>query len=135
MTRNDDGGKPLELPAPVAELSARYPARPEREWDALVSRIVASAEPELARRRREHAVVRSILRWARPLAVCAAAVLLVGAIGLTMTSDAEVASASPSFAEVVDREPATVLLSADGPPTASDVATVLDADFTGQGEP
>lgn len=135
MTRNDDGGTPLELPAPVAELSARYPARPAREWDALVSRIVAGAAPELARRRDEQAVVRSILRWARPLAVCAAAVLLVGAVALTMTSGAELASASPSFAEVVDREPATVLLSADGPPTAGDVATVLDADVTSQGEP
>jgi hypothetical protein len=135
MIRNDEGGKTLELPAPVAELSARYPARPEREWDALASRIIASAAPELARRRSEHAVVRSILRWARPLAAFAAAVLLVGAMGLAMTSGAETANASPSFAEVVDREPAAVLMSADGPPTANDVATVLDADFTQQGEP
>ena len=62
MIQNDAGGKPRELPPPVAELSARYPARASSEWSLLVSRIVASAEPELARRRGERAVVRSILR-------------------------------------------------------------------------
>jgi hypothetical protein len=135
MIQNESGGKPLELPRPVAELSARYPARADADWDALVSRIVASAAPELARRRGERAVVRSILRWSRPLAACAAAVLLFGAVALTFTSDAEAMATPPSFAEVVDREPATVLLSADRPPSASDLATVLETDSYRQVEP
>lgn len=135
MIQNEDGGRPLELPPPVAELSARYPARGDAEWNALVSRIVASAQPELARRRGEHGVVRSLLRWSRPLAVCAAAVLLMGAFALTLTSDAQAPATAPSFAEVVDREPATVLLSADRPPSASDLATVLDAEPNQQVEP
>jgi hypothetical protein len=135
MIQNDAGGKPRELPPPVAELSARYPARASSEWSALVSRIVASAEPELARRRGERAVVRSILRWSRPLATCAAAVLLFGAVALTFTTNAEAMSTPPSFAEIVDREPATVLLSTDGPPSASDLATALESDSYQQVEP
>jgi hypothetical protein len=135
MIQNDVGGKPRELPPPVAELSARYPARTEDEWNALVSRIVVGAAPELARRRSERAVVRSMLRWARPLAVSAAAVLLAGVVALSVTNDAEAMATPPSFAEVVDREPATVLLMVDSPPSASDVATVLDADYYPQEQP
>lgn len=135
MIQNDVGGKPFELPPPVAELSVRYPARDDAEWNALTSRIVASAAPELARRRGARAVVRSILRWSRPLATCAAAVLLIGAAALSMTSDAGAIATPPSFAEVVDGEPATVLLSADRPPSANDLATVLEADSYQQVEP
>lgn len=135
MIQNDVGGKPRELPPPVAELSARYPARSEDEWNSLVSRIVAGAAPELARRRSERAVVRPLLRWARPLALSAAAVLLVGALALSLTNDSEPVAAPPSFAEVVDREPATVLLVVDRPPSATDLATVLDADYNPQGQP
>lgn len=129
MIQNDVGGKPRELPPPVAELSARYPARRSDEWDALVSRIVASAAPELARRRNGRAIVRSILRWSGPLSLAAAALLLFGVAALTFTNDAEAMSPAPSFAEVVDREPATVLLSAERPPSANDLATVLDVDY------
>ena len=37
--------------------------------------------------------------------------------------------------EIVDREPATVLLSTDGPPSASDLATALESDSYQQVEP
>ena len=135
MMQPDAGGKPRELPPPVAELSARYPGRSDAEWNALVARIVAGAAPELARRRGERAVVRPLLRWARPLAVSAAAVLLLGAVALSLTSDAEAMATPPSFAEIVDREPETVLLVVDRPPSATDLATMLDADYNPQVQP
>jgi hypothetical protein len=136
MIADDEAGTPLELPAPIAELSAMYPVRDEAAWNALVAKIVVGAAPGLARRRGERAVVRSLLRWSRPVAAAAAAVLLFGAGALTLTSDAEaMAPAAPSFAEVVDREPATVLLMADRPPSANDLATALEGDSLQQVEP
>jgi hypothetical protein len=70
--------------------------------------------------------------------VAAAALLLLGGIGLAVTSDAEAtvpAATAPSFAEVVDREPASTLLAADRPPTANDLASVLEGDSFGQVQP
>jgi hypothetical protein len=127
----------LDLPAPIRELSALYPARAEAEWDRLAAGIIMAASPELARRREERSVVRSILRLARPVGVAAAAVLLCGTIGLAVTSDAEatVTSSAPSFAEVVDREPASTLLAADRPPSASDLERVFESDSFPQVQP
>ncbi|MBK5188323.1 MAG: hypothetical protein JJD97_08745, partial [Gemmatimonadaceae bacterium] len=81
MMEHDDENDPLNFPAPIGELSALYPKRSQAEWSALVSGIMTSVGPELARRREERGVVRSILRWARPVGIAAAAILLVGAIG------------------------------------------------------
>ncbi|HLB08307.1 MAG TPA: hypothetical protein VK617_02150 [Gemmatimonadaceae bacterium] len=137
MTAHDDDvgadGTPnasdsMDLPAPITELAELYPARAEHEWQALVAGIVRAAAPELARRRSERGLVRSILRWSRPVGVAAAAVLLIGAIGLAATNDAEAMTATSSFAEVVDREPASTLLATDRPPSASDLERALDAD-------
>ena len=74
-------------------------------------------------------------RWSRPVGLAAAAVLLAGAIGLATTSDAEPLTATSSFAEVVDREPASTLLAADRPPSASDVERVLDGNSSQQVQP
>jgi hypothetical protein len=129
---------PLEFPAPVSELSAIYPRRASAEWDALAAAIVKRASPELERRREERGLVRSILRLGRPVSMAAAALLLLGGIGLAVTSDAEAtvpAATAPSFAEVVDREPASTLLAADRPPTANDLASVLEGDSFGQVQP
>ena len=82
--------------------------------------------------------MRSILRLARPVSLAAAAVLLLGAIGLAVTSDAEAtvpAATAPSFAEVVDREPASTLLATDRPPSANDLASVLEGDSFAQVQP
>jgi hypothetical protein len=129
MTENEnDRNAPIDFPAPIAELSSLYPKRADDEWQALVSKIAAAAAPELARRRSDHGLVRSILRWSRPVSVAAAAVLLIGAIGLVATSDAEAMSTSSTFAEVVDREPASTLLAAESPPSASDLARALEFD-------
>ncbi|HEY2896786.1 MAG TPA: hypothetical protein VGJ12_06595 [Gemmatimonadaceae bacterium] len=127
----------LDFPAPVSELSAAYPQRASAEWDALAAAIVKRASPELERRRNERGLVRSILRLARPVGAAAAAVLLLGAIGLAVTSDAEatVPAAAPSFAEVVDREPASTLLATDRPPSANDLASVLEDDSFTQVQP
>jgi len=130
-----DDMTPIDLPAPLTELAALYPPRADGEWQALVATIVQAAAPELARRRSERGLVRSILRWSRPVGVAAAAVLLVGAIGLTATSDAEAMTTTSSFAEVVDREPASTLLATDRPPSASDLARALDADSFEQVRP
>jgi hypothetical protein len=137
QSAHDEGDDSLELPAPIRELSALYPARAEAEWDGLAAGIMRAAAPELERRREERGLVRSILRLARPVGVAAAAVLLCGAIGLAVTSDAEatVTSAAPSFAEVVDREPASTLLAADSPPSASDLEHIFEADSLPQVQP
>ena len=129
MKENEEEGGLLDFPAPIAELSSLYPARGEAEWDALVSGIMKSAAPELARRRDERGLVRSILRWSRPVGIAAAAVLVFGAIGLAVTNDAEAMAtvSAPSFAEVVDREPASALLALDRPPSASDLERVLES--------
>lgn len=131
MTAHDDdvgSDGSLDLPAPIPELARLYPARAEQEWQTLVSGIMHATAPELARRRGERGLVRSILRWSRPIGVAAAAVLLIGAIGLAATNDAEAMTATSSFAEVVDREPASTLLATDRPPSANDLARALDAD-------
>lgn len=128
----------LELPAPMSELSALYPPRADAEWDALAAGIMKAAAPMLERRRDERGLVRSILRLARPVGVAAAALLLLGAIGLAVTSDAEAtvpAATVPSFAEVVDREPASTLLATDRPPSANDLASVLEGDSFAQVQP
>lgn len=144
MTAHDDdvgtGGTPnasdsMDLPAPIAELAGLYPARAEHEWQALIAGIVHAAAPELARRRGERGLVRSILRWSRPVGVAAAAVLLIGAIGLAATNDAEAMTATSSFAEVVDREPASTLLATDRPPSATDLERALDPDSFQQVKP
>lgn len=136
-TSNDDESdmSELDLPAPITELSALHRRRATAEWDALAAAIISSAAPELARRRGERGLVRSILRWSRPVGLAAAAVLLAGAIGLATTSDAEPLTATSSFAEVVDREPASTLLAADRPPSASDVERVLDGNSSQQVQP
>ncbi|MEO8878847.1 MAG: hypothetical protein ABI446_00455 [Gemmatimonadaceae bacterium] len=125
----------LDFLAPIAELSGLYRTRPTGEWDVLAAGIISAAAPELARRRSERGLVRSILRWSRPVAVAAAAVLLVGAIGLASTSDAEATTATSSFAEVVDREPASTLLATDRPPSANDLERVLDGASIQQVQP
>jgi hypothetical protein len=138
MIEHDESQDPLDLPAPLPELSALYPARAEAEWSTLVAGIVKAAAPELERRRDERGLVRSILRFAKPVTLVAAAVLLFGAIGLAVTSDADAAvttAATPSFAEVVDREPATALLATHRPPSASDLESALDRDSFQQVEP
>lgn len=137
MTAHDDeqNAHGLDLPAPITELGTLYPPRAEGEWNALAAGIMRAAAPELARRRNERGLVRSLLRWSRPVSVAAAAVLLVGAIGLAATNDAEATTTTSSFAEVVDREPASTLLAADRPPSASDLARALDADSVEQVRP
>lgn len=137
MKANEEEGAPLDSPAPIAELSSLYSPRAQAEWDALVSGIMKSAAPELARRRDERGLVRSILRWSRPVGIAAAAILMLGAIGLVVTDDAEamVTASAPSFAEVVDREPASVLLALDRPPSASDLERVLESDSLRQEQP
>jgi hypothetical protein len=62
-------------------------------------------------------------------------VLLVGAIELVATNDAEAVSTSSTFAEVVDREPASTLLASDRPPNASDLARALESEFSMQETP
>ena len=135
MTAHDDNDETLDFPAPIAELSSLYPKRSDDHYRALVAGILTAAAPELARRRSERGLVRSILRWSRPVGVAAAAVLLVGAIGLVATSDAEALTATSSFAEVVDREPASTLLATDRPPSATDLERALDPDSFQQGQP
>jgi hypothetical protein len=135
MIDNEAHDDPLDFPAPLPELLALYPRRASAEWNALAAGIMKAALPELERRRDERGLVRSILRMARPVSVAAAAVLLFGAIGLAATSDAEATAASPSFAEVVDREPASTLLAADRPPSAYDLERALERDSFQQVEP
>jgi hypothetical protein len=137
MTDVNEHDDSLDFPAPVSELSQVYPSRANAEWDALAAAILKRASPELERRRNERGLVRSILRLARPVGAAAAAVLLLGAIGLAVTSDAEatVPAATPSFAEIVDREPASTLLATDRPPSANDLASVLEDDSFTQVQP
>lgn len=138
MIGHDERDDPLDFPAPLPELSALYPRRANAEWDALAAGIVRAAAPELERRRNERGLVGSILRLARPVGVAAAAVLLFGAIGLAMTNDAQATvttAAAPSFAEIVDREPASTLLATDRPPSASDLASAVERDSFQQVQP
>jgi hypothetical protein len=135
MIEHDDDTESLELPAPIAELSAMYPRRSEAEWSALAAGVMTSVAPELARRRSERGLVRSLLRWSRPVAAAAAAVLLVGGLGLAFTNETESVVATSSFAEVVDREPASTLLATDRPPSASDLESALENDSFKQDQP
>jgi hypothetical protein len=137
MRDQDDRDDSLDFPAAIPELSSLYPERPAAEWDVLAAGIMKAASPELERRREERGLVRSILRLARPVSVAAAALLLLGALGLAVTNDAEatVPAAAPSFAEVVDREPASTLLASDRPPSANDLANVLEGDTFTQVQP
>jgi hypothetical protein len=136
IEREEEGGA-LDFPEPIAELASLYPARADAEWDSLVSSIVKSAAPELARRRNERGFVRSVLRWSRPVGLAAAALLVAGTIGLAVTNDAEamVSAPTPTFAEVVDREPASALLASDRPPSAGDLERALESDFLQQVQP
>lgn len=136
-TSNEDARdmSELDLPAPITELSLLHPKRETAEWEALAAAIISSAAPELARRRGERGLVHAILRWSRPVGLAAAAVLLAGAIGLATTNDAEPLTATSSFAEVVDREPASTLLATDRPPSASDLERVLDSNSFQQVQP
>lgn len=131
----NDRNEAIDFPAPIAELSSLYPRRADDDWSALVAKITTAAAPELARRRGEGSLVRSILRWSRPIGIAAAAVLIIGAVGLVATSDADAMSTPATFAEVVDREPAATLLVADRPPSASDVARALDPESFQQVQP
>jgi len=138
MIEHDENQDPLDVPPPLPELSALYPARAEAEWNALAAGIMKAAAPALERRRNERGLVRSILRFAKPVAIAAAAVLLFGAIWLATTSDADAAvttAATPSFAEVVDREPATALLASDRPPSANDLENAFERNSFQQVEP
>ena len=135
MIEHDDDTQSMDLPAPIAELSSLYPRRADDEWNALAATIMTSVAPELARRRSERGLVRSLLRWSRPVAAAAAAVLLVGGLGLALTSDAASPVATTSFAEVVDREPASRLLATDRPPSASDLESALEIDSFKQQPP
>ncbi len=138
MIAPDSPDDSLDFPAPLPELSALRSSRTTAEWDALAAGIVQAAKPELERRRGERGLVRSILRLARPVGLAAAAVLLSGAIGLAVTSDAEAtvsSTSAPSFAEVVDREPASTLLAADRPPSTTDLETALERDSFQQVHP
>ena len=136
MMNLDDRDDSLDFPAPIPELSSLYPERATAEWDALAAVIMKAASPELERRREERGLVRSILRLARPVSVAAAALLLLGALGLAVTNDTEATvPAPPTFAEVVDREPASTLLANDRPPNANDLADVLEGDTFTQVQP
>ena len=138
MIGRDEHDDSLELPGAIPELSALYPSRASAEWDALAAGIVRAAQPELERRRSERGLMPSMLRLARPVTLAAAAVLLCGAIGLAVTNDAEATvttAAPPSFAEVVDREPASTLLVADRPPSTSDLESALAVDSFQQVQP
>jgi hypothetical protein len=138
MIEQHEHDDPLDFPAPLPELSALYPRRVSAEWDALAAGIMKAAAPELERRRDERGLVRSILRLARPVSVAAAAVLLFGAIGLAVTSDAEATmttAAAPTFAEVLDREPASTLLATNRPPSATDLESALERDSFQQVQP
>ncbi|MEP7065097.1 MAG: hypothetical protein ABI889_03600 [Gemmatimonadota bacterium] len=141
MSANDENDDLLEFPAPVPELLDAYPRRAGAEWDALAAGIMRSAAPELERRRNERGIVRSILHLARPVGIASAAVLLFGGIGLAVTSDAEAAvttasaQSAPSFAEVVDQEPASTLLASDRPPSANDLVSALERDSIQQVQP
>jgi hypothetical protein len=138
MMEHDEQDDPLGFPAPVPELSALYSGRADAEWDALTAGIMRAASAELERRRDERGLVRSILRLARPVSVAAAAVLLFGAIGLAVTSDAEATvttANAPTFAEVLDREPASTLLASDLPPSTNDLENALERDSIQQVQP
>ncbi|MEP7087605.1 MAG: hypothetical protein ABI884_09735 [Gemmatimonadota bacterium] len=135
IEHENDANESIGFPAPIEELSSLYPRRADRDWDAFIAKISAAAEPELARRRGDRGLLRSILRWSRPVTVAAAAVLLAGAIGLAATNDSEALSPRTTLAEVVDREPASALLASDRPPTAGDLARALDPDSFQQVQP
>jgi hypothetical protein len=134
---HDEHDDPLDFPAPIAELASHYPGRDDAKWDAMVAGVMRSAAPELARRRARRGIVPSLLQWARPVGIAAAVIFLFGGAGLAMTSDAEANTpvSALTFAEVVDREPATRLLATEGPPSASDLARVLEGDVTQQVQP
>jgi hypothetical protein len=138
MTGPHSHDDPLDFPAPIPELSALHTTRTSAEWDALAAGIVRAAAPELERRRGQRGLAYSLLRFARPVSVAAAAVLLCGAIGLAFTSDAEATVANvapPTFAEVVDREPASLLMATDRPPSATDLESALERDSVEQVQP
>ena len=137
MIENEEEGGELQFPAPIDELRSLYPVRADAEWNELISGIMKGAAPELARRRSERGFVRSILEWARPVGLAAAAVLVIGAIGIAVTNDAgaTVPASAPSFAEVVDREPASALLATDLPPSARDLERALESDSLQQVHP
>jgi hypothetical protein len=136
MTENEnDRNESIDFPAPIVELESLFPNRADVDWQSLVAKVTTAAAPELARRRAERGIMRSILRWSRPVGIAAAAVLLTGAIGLAAMNESEAVATSATFAEVVDHEPASTLLAADRPPTASDVARALDPDSYQQVQP
>ena len=138
MTGPRSHDEPLDFPARISELAALQAPRTSAEWDALAAGILRVAQPELERRRGRRGFVYSLLRFARPVSVAAAAVLLCGAIALAFTSDAEATVANvapPTFAEVVDREPASSLMAIDRPPSATDLERVVERDSIEQVQP
>ena len=101
------------------------PAVDPDRWDALVGRIMQSAEGELSRRRSAFTRVRS---WAGPIVTAAASVAALAA-GALLSGGAE--PAMPTLAEAVLPSEVVTLLDSGEAPTVEDLFADLVADGEG----
>lgn len=106
----------------------RDPLAPEADpvrWESLVGSIVASAGPELRRRRRDATLTGALLAWARPALSAAAtvALLLTAAAAWSLTGRSE---AQPSVASALVPETVAAWLVAGYEPTVTELVVALE---------
>lgn len=104
--------------------------RPDCDWEPLVRRIMAAAEPELARLRERMTLLRQIDLWSRWVLPIAAGLIMVFGSLLVWAEQAGVLpdSDSPLLAEIVVPEGLDQWLQSDEELTLHELVEVLEGD-------
>jgi hypothetical protein len=109
------------------DLSAVDPTLDRDRLEGAVGRIVRSAEPELAARRRASSAIALIATWRRPMLAAAALVLVIGASVLIEVPQRDPGPAAPQRLAQTLRIPSTVAgwMMADDVPTPAQLLALF----------
>ena len=101
---------------------------PER-WERLVGDIVTSAEPLLAARRDPPGMSTLVADWARPSLAAAAAVMILFASAVGITSgNSDALASEPTLAQSLVPEAFAAWLTVDYEPTLTELVVALEDD-------
>ena len=108
------------------DLSPLDPAEDRLRYERLVRRIVAAADPELARRAREAGTLALVAAWARP-AVAAAAIVAAVALGGLSATQRDGARSTESMVDALGvPAPAAEWLEHGREPSAEDLVLAME---------
>ena len=108
------------------DLSPLDPSRDQVGYERLIRRILAAAEPELARRAGQASPIALVAGWARPT-LAAAAIIAVVALGALKTSERGQPRPTESMVETLGvPAPAADWLEDGREPTASDLVLAME---------